>query len=269
MIRVVVAVAIITMTLAGVEILASDFTRPDLRIVVDNVVIRTYHGAELTDRGVYIPARKFSEMFDATIMWRSDIESVLIFLDGRTYMPSSGFMKNSTAMINAQYLEQIFGHTVEYFPDINLLFINTRGDGISTISNETLFSILPSFDGYSEEDLFWLSRIIHAEARGERFEGMLAVGSVVMNRKYHPQYPDTVREVIFDRRNGIQFSPTANGSINNNPSIQSFIAAMEVLEGKRNASSALFFMNPSIARSTWMRDNRPYAFTLQSHAFFY
>ena len=54
-------------------------------------------------------------------------------------------------------------------------------------------------DIYSYEDLYWLSRIISAEARGEPFIGQLAVGTVVINRTRSNYYPDTIYKVIFDR----------------------------------------------------------------------
>jgi N-acetylmuramoyl-L-alanine amidase len=42
---------------------------------------------------------------------------------------------------------------------------------------------------YDEEDLYWLSRIISAEARGESLEGQIAVGNVVLNRMKSDRWP--------------------------------------------------------------------------------
>jgi N-acetylmuramoyl-L-alanine amidase len=75
--------------------------------------------------------------------------------------------------------------------------------------------------------------------------------------------------VIFDNKSGVQFTPTVNGSIYNTPSSESFLAAFEVLEGKRNAENALFFINPRYAKSSWVSRNRKYAFTLENHDFYY
>lgn len=131
---------------------------------------------------------------------------------------------------------------------------------------------VPLEDGatyYSEEDLYWLSRIISAEARGEPFIGQVAVGNVVLNRRAHRDYPDTVKEVVFDRQGGVvQFSPVADGSIWKSPYATSVTAAKVCLEGYTVSERILFFYAPSMVSSTWIERNRPYAFTIAGHRFF-
>ena len=58
---------------------------------------------------------------------------------------------------------------------------------------------------YDYEDLYWLSRIISAEAKGEGFTGQIGVGTVVLNRVRSSQFPNTIYGVIFDRKNGTQY----------------------------------------------------------------
>ena len=242
---------------------AHDFTRPALRVVVDNQLLQD-HGAVLQN-GVQVPATAFTKMFGGEVGVNIETQSMTITNGDRTYMPTTTLIERN-AFMDPHYIGLIFGYNVEYFADINVLSINTRGGNFNTNDIRT---IAPTFNGYTQDDLHWMARIIFAEARGENFEGMVAVGSVVMNRTYYPAYPDTVHGVIFDRRNGVQFSPVSNGSINNTPCVMTFLAAVDVLEGRRNASNALFFKNPSIVRTSWISNNRTYAFTLQSHAFFY
>lgn len=43
------------------------------------------------------------------------------------------------------------------------------------------------------------ARLISAEARGESYEGQVAVGAVVMNRIAHPSFPNTLSGVIYQR----------------------------------------------------------------------
>lgn len=45
-------------------------------------------------------------------------------------------------------------------------------------------------------ELECLSKAIYLEARGEPFEGRLAVAHTIINRTHHPQYPDTICEVV-------------------------------------------------------------------------
>ena len=123
---------------------------------------------------------------------------------------------------------------------------------------------------YNEEDLHWLSRIISAEARGEPFIGQVAVGNIVLNRKAHPEFPNTVKAVVFDKQDGVyQFSPVIDGSIWYSPYFVSVTAAKVCLEGTTVSEDILFFYAPSMVSSTWIERNRPYAFTIAGHRFFY
>lgn len=84
----------------------------------------------------------------------------------------------------------------------------------------------------SREDLLLLARAIHAEARGESFEGQVAVGAVILNRLHSPHFPDSVREVVFQRsKNLYQFTPVSDGTINLSPDETAIKAATKALEG--------------------------------------
>lgn len=121
---------------------------------------------------------------------------------------------------------------------------------------------------YNKDDLYWLSRIISAEAKGESLEGQIAVGNVVLNRTRSPSYPNSIYGVIFDRKHGTQFSPVAYGTIYQTPTASSVIAAKICLEGYTMSDSILFFMNPRIATNNWISKNRPYAFSIGNHDFY-
>lgn len=60
----------------------------------------------------------------------------------------------------------------------------------------------------SDDEVMQLAAIIYCEARGEPYQGMLAVGSVVMNRVADTRFPNTIEEVILSPN---QFSPVASG----------------------------------------------------------
>lgn len=122
---------------------------------------------------------------------------------------------------------------------------------------------------YNQNDLYWLARIISAEAAGESLEGQIAVGNVVLNRVASPSYPGTVYGVIFDRVGGVQFSPVSMGTIYKTPSALSVKAAKICLEGYSISENILFFMNPRIATNNWISKNRPFAFRIGNHDFYY
>ena len=121
---------------------------------------------------------------------------------------------------------------------------------------------------YDPDELYWLSRIISAEAKGEPLLGQIAVGNVVLNRVKSRSYPNTVYGVIFDRKNGTQFSPVAIGTIYNKPTASAIIAAKICLEGYTLSEDILFFMNPRIATNNWIAKNRPFAFKIGNHSFY-
>ena len=126
-----------------------------------------------------------------------------------------------------------------------------------------------AYDYYKADELYWLSRIISAEARGESLLGQIAVGNIVLNRMRSSDYPDTIYGVIFDRKYGVQFSPVRDGSIYNDPTYSATQAAKICLEGVSISPDILFFLNPTASSSSWIVLNRKYAFTVGNHYFFY
>jgi N-acetylmuramoyl-L-alanine amidase len=110
-------------------------------------------------------------------------------------------------------------------------------------------------------DRHLLAQIIDAEAKGEPFEGKVAVGVVVLNRVESSEFPNTVRDVIYEPG---QFQPVSNGAINNNPSERSYKAADAALNAERTES--LFFYNPAIATSRWL-DERETTKVIGNHTF--
>lgn len=140
------------------------------------------------------------------------------------------------------------------------------------IGDEICIWGVPTFpsaeDIYSEEDLYWLSRIISAESRGEPFVGQLAVGTVVINRTGSKYYPDTIYGVIFDRVGGVQFTPASTGSVYRDPTESSILAAKLCLEGFSLDDGILFFFNSKLAAGSWITSNRTYTMTVGQHDFY-
>ena len=120
----------------------------------------------------------------------------------------------------------------------------------------------------TEEDFYWLCRIISAESKGESLLGQIAVGNVILNRAASSQFPNKVKGVVFDRKNGVQFEPVSNGSIYDEPTEQSILAARLVLAGVDAAGESLYFFNPALSKGQWVRANRTYDSTIGCHMFF-
>lgn len=121
---------------------------------------------------------------------------------------------------------------------------------------------------YTQEDLYWLSRIISAESKGESLAGQIAVGNVILNRVASSTFPNTIREVVFDRKDAVQFEPVANGTIYDAPTDQSYLAAQLALNGTSVAGGCLYFFNPDYSQGTWIRQNRAYFSRIGCHLFY-
>ena len=50
---------------------------------------------------------------------------------------------------------------------------------------------------------------VNSESKGESLLGQIAVGNVILNRAASGQFPNTVKGVVFDRKNGVQFEPAS------------------------------------------------------------
>jgi spore germination cell wall hydrolase CwlJ-like protein len=119
---------------------------------------------------------------------------------------------------------------------------------------------------YNAEDLELLARLVHAEAQGEPYKGKVAVAATVLNRVKNPDYPDTIRGVIYQNYYGFQYCPVRNGRINRPADEEARKAAKEALEGNDPTNGALSFYNPSKSSNIWI-GNRPRFKTIGNHVF--
>lgn len=260
------AIILTLIILAGVpaNIEAASRAERDVRVVAYGKVMALSDKSVKRSNTVYIPLREVCESLGASVKWDAGNKLAIIHYSQRAYVPDIIILSNK-AYARAEALKEIFGCSVETFYNLNIVAINQK-DKPATVSE--LAKILPTCREYSKDDVEWLAKIVHAEAKGEDYESKLAVANVILNRMMSPMYPDTIKAVIFDNKSGIQFTPTVNGSIYNTPSAESYLAALEALEGNNNAQNALFFINPKIAKSSWVSRNREFAFALGNHNFY-
>lgn len=122
---------------------------------------------------------------------------------------------------------------------------------------------------YTATDLYWMSRIIHAEAEAEPYTGKVAVGNVIMNRVRSASFPNYVKGVIFEYYHSIpQFSPVADGTIYNTPNSDSIKAAKAVFGGTSVVGNATYFFNPDKSEGTWIVANKTLVKRIGNHVFY-
>ena len=111
------------------------------------------------------------------------------------------------------------------------------------ILDEEAMERASNFEDIEEEDIYLLAAIIHCEARGESYDGQLAVGAVILNRVISEDFPDNIKEVIYQSG---QFSPVSSGSLDRvllNGDIDSscISAAKDALYGVNPIGNCLYF----------------------------
>lgn len=237
---------------------------------------KEFDEGKLIDSVTYVPIRSFSENFaKCNVMWEGETRTATVENDdvvmsariGDGYLQAKEryiYSGNENKIIDGKTYVPIRSIAKVFGADV-LWDAETRSVSVSLGEDE----FLSADEFYNEDDLFWLSKIISAESAGESLEGKIAVGNVVLNRVESREYPDTIYEVIFDIKNGVQFTPVLNGTINNEATEESKIAAKICLENYRlTKENILFFLNPQISTSTWVPDNRDFVFTIGRHDFY-
>ncbi len=114
-------------------------------------------------------------------------------------------------------------------------------------------------------DLQLIARAINGEARGESYEGQVAVGAVILNRVKSSKFPNTISGVIYQAG---AFTAVSDGQINVPIDEKSTVvkAAQDALNGWDPTGGAIYYFNPNTATSSWIW-SRPQIKTIGSHIF--
>ncbi len=100
-------------------------------------------------------------------------------------------------------------------------------------------------------DLQLLARCVNGEARGEPYEGQVAVAAVILNRVKHPSFPNTIPGVIYQRG---AFTATVDGQINVPISSNSTVykACQDAMNGWDPTGGAIYYYNPAKTTNKWI-----------------
>jgi len=123
-------------------------------------------------------------------------------------------------------------------------------DGICGKVTLLYLGLSDNSSGYSNEDVTLLAKVISAEARGESYEGQVAVGAVILNRVAHPSFPDSISDVVY--QNGAfscvydsnWYAPVADSAKR---------AAQDALNGWDPTGGAVYYYNPAKTSDKWIR----------------
>ena len=115
----------------------------------------------------------------------------------------------------------------------------------------------------SNNNIRLLAMLINGEARGETYEGQVAVGAVVLNRVRHSSFPNSIAGVIYQKG---AFTAVDDGQINMSPSDSCVKAARDAMNGWDPSGGAIYYYNPVTATNKWIR-SRPIIKKIGKHVF--
>nr|WP_243296858.1 spore cortex-lytic enzyme [Bacillus litorisediminis] len=117
--------------------------------------------------------------------------------------------------------------------------------------------------GFSQNDIQLMANAVYGEARGEPYEGQVAVAAVILNRVQSPTFPNTVSGVIFEPG---AFTAVADGQIWLTPNEKAREAVLDAINGWDPTGEALYYFNPNTATSSWIW-RRPQIKRIGKHIF--
>lgn len=117
----------------------------------------------------------------------------------------------------------------------------------------------------STSDIQLMARAINGEARGEPYEGQVAVGAVILNRVKDSRFPNSISGVIYQPG---AFTAVSDGQINAVISEGSTVykAAQDAINGWDPTSGCVYYFNPNTATNKWIW-SRPLVKTIGKHRF--
>lgn len=122
-----------------------------------------------------------------------------------------------------------------------------------------------SVEQFSSNDIQLMAQAVYGEARGEPYEGKVAVAAVILNRVEDDKFPNTVSGVIFQPG---AFTAVSDGQIWLEPDESAYQAVRDAINGWDPSNGALYYFNPDTATSAWIW-SRPQIKQIGKHIFCY
>lgn len=137
--------------------------------------------------------------------------------------------------------------------------------GTKTLQAMGIFSSSSSGSSNSSNSssLNLISRFVYAEARGEPYQGQVAVAAVILNRVNDSRFPNTVSGVVYQSG---AFTCVSDGQINLTPNETAKKAAQDAINGWDPTYGAIYYFNPNTATNKWIW-SRPVTVTIGRHRF--
>lgn len=215
----------------GLDALAYAYANIDVRATVIGNGVRVRNEAS-TEGGIVAAVSK-----GATLIVEPDAEPV----EGWVAVRFTG----KTRYVSADYVETVLtvseAITLEEEREIARKKAEEEAKRRAAQTTDVVVVQNPSYNATTDEILL-LAALIQCEAGGEKYEGQVAVGAVVLNRVRSSRYPNTITEVIYSPG---QFTPAGNGKVDavlaRGPRETCIKAAQEALNGTDYTNGAVSF----------------------------
>ena len=114
-------------------------------------------------------------------------------------------------------------------------------------------------------DIQLMARAINGEARGEPYEGQVAVGAAILNRVKDSKFPNSISGVIYQPG---AFTAVSDGQINQpiKEGTTVYKAAQDAKNGWDPTGGCIYYFNPQTATNKWIW-SRPHVKTIGKHRF--
>lgn len=116
-----------------------------------------------------------------------------------------------------------------------------------------------------KDDDYMLLKIAMAEAEGEDTIGKALVIRTVLNRVQSDNFPDTIKDVIFQEN---QFTPIRNGRYDKVTPNDDCYIALEMVENGWDESDGALYFERTTSKDTWHSKNLTKLFTHGNHTFY-
>lgn len=157
-----------------------------------------------------------------------------------------------------------FGVTVNSIKKANKLWKDMLYPGQKlTIPGRSSREAVVASRSFSRSELDLLAKAVFAEARGEVYEGQVAVAAVILNRVKNPNFPNTISGVIYQPG---AFTAVTDGQINLAPNQSAYNAVRDAINGWDPSKGAIYYWNPATAQSKWVW-SRPVTVQIGNHLF--
>ena len=223
----------------------------------------------LEDTGsVFVPVRAVGTALGANVIWHEETraaeirlqeKSIFCYADNLSGSSVSAVLKNNSFYVPLRAVAEHFSCHVSW--DHATYTVYVEAPGVVVPSEVT--------SPYNAYDMKILASLVWLEAGAEPMDGKIGVASVIFHRVHSSLFPNTVHDVIYDNKYGVQFPPAfSHDLLQMEPAMDCILAVRMAEHGVYPCANALYF-SPASNTNSWAAKHRTYVTTIGKTAFYH